>query len=157
MQSVTAAIRDFWGRRSRLARVTIDLAAIYLGLAAVRRWLLPGLGGWVTFVGFICLILLLVLGMRWLRTEFMWRLRNRLIVTYIFIGVIPVLLLAAMAAIAGWGFSSQFATYVISSDLRAEQRAIHSANDTLVNSLAGQLRSGATPKAAIQLLTPPGN
>src|SRR5689334_6347641 len=104
----TEVIRRFWTRRSRLARVTIYLVAAYIVLAALRRWVAPGIGGWSTFVGFICLVLLFVLSLRWLRTEFMWRLRNRLIITYVFIGVIPVLLLAAMALIAGWGFASQF-------------------------------------------------
>ena len=41
------------------------------------------------------------LAYRWLKAKLMWRLRNRLIVTYMFIGVIPVILLVAMAFIAG--------------------------------------------------------
>ena len=40
----------------------------------------------------------------------MWRLRNRLIVTYVFIGVIPIVLLVAMALVAGFLFAGQFAT-----------------------------------------------
>ena len=47
----------------------------------------------------------------------MWRLRNRLIVTYVFIGVIPIILLVAMALLAGYLFAGQFATYVAMSDL----------------------------------------
>jgi sigma-B regulation protein RsbU (phosphoserine phosphatase) len=153
----TTSLQRFWNRRSGLARITLYCLLAYGLLTLLRRTVLPAIGGWSTFAGFICLVLALVLGSRWLRTEFMWRLRNRLIVTYIFIGVIPVLLLATMAGIAGWGFASQFATYVISSDLRAEQRAVRSANDTLFNNLAEQIRAGAKPTTALQLLTPPAN
>jgi sigma-B regulation protein RsbU (phosphoserine phosphatase) len=148
-------VQDFWKRRSPLARTTIYFAVAYALLALVRRTVLPAAGGWVTFVGFICLVLLLVLGLRWLRTVFMWRLRNRLIITYIFIGVIPVLLLAAMALIAGWGFASQFATYVISSDLSAEQREVRSANRTLMSNVAHHLRAGDKPDKALQMVTSP--
>jgi sigma-B regulation protein RsbU (phosphoserine phosphatase) len=139
-----------------LARTAIEAAGVYVLLTILKRWL-PSLGGWAIFVGFICLVMLFILAVRWLRSEFMWRLRNRLIVTYVFIGVIPVLLLAGMAVIAGWGFASQFATYVISSDLRTEQRAVSSADDALSNSLTEQLRSGAKPAAAIQVLARPEN
>ena len=52
------------------------------------------------------------MGLRWIRRRLMWRLRNRLIVTYIFIGVIPIMLLVAMARLAGYLFAGQFATYV---------------------------------------------
>lgn len=147
-------IRRFWSRRSRLAHATIEAAGLYLLLTILKHWL-PSIGGWTTFVGFVCLVMLIVLAVRWLRREFMWRLRNRLIVTYVFIGVIPVLLLAGMAVIAGWGFASQFATYVISSDLRTEQRAVSSANEALSNSLAEQIRSGTKPATAIQQLVRP--
>src|ERR1700761_6769641 len=140
--ALQTSIRTFWQRRSRLARITIYFAFAYALLTLLRRTTLPGIGGWSTFVGFICLVLLLILGFRWLRKEFMWRLRNRLIVTYVFIGVIPVLLLAAIAGIAAWGFASQFATYVISSDLAAEEREVRSANRTLTATLAEHLRAG---------------
>src|SRR6202158_2912501 len=49
-------------------------------------------GGWVTFLSALAIVLLATAGYRWLRVNLLWRLRNRLIVTYVFIGVIPVLL-----------------------------------------------------------------
>jgi phosphoserine phosphatase RsbU/P len=60
-----------------------------------------------------------------------------LIVTYIFIGVIPVILLVSMALVAGYLFAGQFATYVASADLQSELQHLESAN----RSLAVQLRS----------------
>src|SRR5208283_570839 len=46
------------------------------------------LTGWITFLSLLTIVLLAISGYRWLRWQLLWRLRNRLIVTYIFIGVI---------------------------------------------------------------------
>ena len=75
--------------------------------------------------------------LRWVRRQLMWRLRNRLIVTYVFIGVIPIILLVTMALLAGYLFAGQFATYVAMSDLQSELQHLESAN----RSLAMQFRS----------------
>jgi len=57
----------------------------------------------------------------------LWRLRNRLIVTYVFVGVIPVLLLMAMTSIAFYLFAGQFANFVV--DLGPQYR-IENPGDT---------------------------
>src|SRR5579862_6907575 len=54
------------------------------------------LGGWVAFLTVVALVLCALAGYRWLRAQLLWRLRNRLIVTYVFIGVIPVFLLVVI-------------------------------------------------------------
>ena len=61
----------------------------------------------------------------------MWRLRNRLIVTYVFIGVIPIVLLVAMVLFAAYLFAGQFATYIALSDLESRIAAFTAANDAL--------------------------
>ena len=53
------------------------------------------LGGWASFISLLFIFFAFLLGLRWVRRKLMWRLRNRLIVTYMFIGVIPVILLVA--------------------------------------------------------------
>jgi sigma-B regulation protein RsbU (phosphoserine phosphatase) len=60
----------------------------------------------------------------------LWRLRHRLIVTYIFIGVIPIVLLLTMAGIAGFLFAGQFDTYIVTSTLQSELRHLAAVNDT---------------------------
>ena len=54
----------------------------------------------------------------------MWRLRNRLIVTYVFIGVIPAVLLVTMGVITLYGLGGQFAVYVVTSEIHAQLRSI---------------------------------
>src|SRR5438477_11200255 len=47
----------------------------------------------------------------------MWRLRNRLIVSYLFIAVVPLLLVTALIAIAGYVLVGQVAIYAVSLEL----------------------------------------
>jgi sigma-B regulation protein RsbU (phosphoserine phosphatase) len=117
------------------ARITASLGALSLLL-----WLtdvLPGvtLGGWATFVTLIFGFFGLVLLFRWGYRPLLWRLRNRLIVTYLFIGVMPILLLLLMFGLAGYLFAGQFATYVAISDLHSELLHLQAANDALAAQL----------------------
>ena len=57
------------------------------------------LGVGLSFYLFDAALLFLLLAFRVAEGQVLWRLRNRLIVTYMFIGVIPVVLLVAMAAL----------------------------------------------------------
>ena len=50
-----------------------------------------------------------------------WRLRNRLIVTYVFIAVVPILLIVALAAVGTWIVVGQVAAYLVNNQL--ERRA----------------------------------
>jgi len=127
--------------QSRLARLCLALGVL---LAA---WTLVGVHGLnaayrltvLLFIG-----MLLVLGYRAFTHKFMWRLRNRLIVTYIFIAVIPLVLLATMGIVAGYLFAGQFSTFVVTTDVRSELRRLESANRTLVHEAASALRHGKT-------------
>ena len=77
------------------------------------------LGGWATFLAVSSGLLFLFLGFGWLKRKVLWRLRNRLIVTYVFIGVIPAVLLVAMAGITLYGLAGQFAVFVVTSEIHA--------------------------------------
>jgi sigma-B regulation protein RsbU (phosphoserine phosphatase) len=46
-----------------------------------------------------------------------WRLRNRLLVTYLFIAVIPIVLILALAAVGTWIVAGQVAIYLVTSEL----------------------------------------
>jgi sigma-B regulation protein RsbU (phosphoserine phosphatase) len=101
------------------------------------------LSGWANFVLYIFIVCGLLMGLRWLRLRLLWRVRNRLIVTYTFIGVIPVILLVAMGLIAGYLFAGQFATYVASAELQGEVQHLESANTSLAVQLRNLARNGA--------------
>jgi len=120
---------------TKLGRVTLCLGALCLLL-----WLSalpPGwkLGGWTVFFTIVFLFFALILLFRWGYRPLLWRLRNRLIVTYLFIGVMPILLLLVMGGVASYLFAGQFATYVAISDLHSELLHLQAANDALAAQL----------------------
>jgi len=123
--------------QTRLARCCIILGFL------LALWTLFGVHAFPTayriaLLAFI--VALLLLGYRAFVRFFMWRLRNRLIVTYIFIGVIPLVLLATMALVAAYLFAGQFSTFIVTSDVRKELVRLESSNRTLTHLAAGDLR-----------------
>jgi sigma-B regulation protein RsbU (phosphoserine phosphatase) len=51
------------------------------------------------------------------RSRLIWRLRERLIVTYMFMGAVPIILILALAFCGGWIVVGQVATYLVSSEI----------------------------------------
>ena len=58
---------------------------------------------------------------RWTFHKLLWRVRNRLIVTYLLMGLAPVVLFMTLAGIAAYVFSGQFATFAANSELNAKE------------------------------------
>ena len=100
-----------------------------LGLLALLQWsdLKPGLKlvvGTVAIVsGLLVLGRLAMLGMR----RAIWRLRDRLLVTYLFIAVVPVVLTAFFAQLGAWALSSQVGVYLLNAELERRVGTIQSA------------------------------
>ena len=135
---------------SALGRFTLYLLLVDLFLYGLSRLRLGQSGGavpgfWVVLLTITLLVLGFILSLRWFRRRFMWRLRNRLIVTYTFIGVIPLVLVLLMALIAGYLFAGQFATFLASSDLHSELRTLEAANSAMATELATVARVRGIP------------
>ncbi len=97
------------------------------------------LGAWVSFLSALAIVLFAIAGFRWLRSQLLWRLRNRLIVTYIFIGVIPVFLLVVISLITLYLLAGQFASFVVTSDITTHLRSMESANRAIAHHLATEI------------------
>ena len=98
------------------------------------------LGGWVGFLDFVVTILFAILAFRWLKARMLWRLRNRLIVTYVFIGFIPLLLLVSLALGSFYLFAGQFATFIVTTGLNSELSSLSAANSTIARRLAAETK-----------------
>ena len=144
---------ELWpqGRIARLACYLAALAVVLFGLEKLLELFSPSwgdhLGGWVGFLTFCAAVLFFVLAFRWIRRRILWRLRNRLIVTYIFIGVIPAVLLVAMALITLYGLGGQFAVFVVTSEIHSQLRSLEAVNSAVGNELAARLERGEKPSA----------
>jgi sigma-B regulation protein RsbU (phosphoserine phosphatase) len=140
-----------WARRilrpsTKLGRATLWIGGLSVLLIALR-WITGSasgskLGGWAAFITVVFAFCALLLASRWAWRHLMWRLRRRLIVTYIFIGVIPIMLLLLMAGVGSYLFAGQFATYIALSDLQSALQHLEAANDALAAQLKTLERSG---------------
>jgi phosphoserine phosphatase RsbU/P len=149
--------------RSGLARFTAWVAALYL-FSELLALMIPAsskwsgtFGGWAGFFEFIAICSGILLLIRWIRQKLLWRLRNRLIVTYVFIGVIPVVLIVAMVVIAGYILGNQLTTMLVHRDLQAEVLSLDTLNSTVSLEIANSLQkkaSGPLHLASLELLGP---
>jgi sigma-B regulation protein RsbU (phosphoserine phosphatase) len=71
------------------------------------------------------------LSIRLLR-QAVWRLRNRLIVTYVFIAMVPIVLIAALAALGGYFFINGLAIYLVTSELDRRIDSLNTAAESIV-------------------------
>ena len=135
--------------QSWVAWAALYVLALDLALFAVQ-WLTrraspatsASLTGWVIFLSGLAIVLLAMAGFRWLRSQLLWRLRNRLIVTYVFIGVIPVFLLVMISLITLYLFAWQFAGFVVTSDIATHLRSMEAANRAIAHHLETQISGG---------------
>src|SRR5580765_5965264 len=100
------------------------------------------LGGWIIFLSLLIIVFFGVLAARWLSSRMLWRLRNRLIVTYVFIGVIPLVLLITLAVGGLYLSAGQFATFIVTSRLDSELSSLESGNLVIAHRLAAELDAG---------------
>jgi sigma-B regulation protein RsbU (phosphoserine phosphatase) len=139
------------GRLARLACYLAGMAAVLFALQKLlgifaKSWG-EHLGGWVGYLIFVSAVLYAIIAFRWVRRRILWRVRNRLIVTYMFIGVIPAVLLVAMAFITLYGLAGQFAVFVFTSEIHSQLRSLEAANAAVSNELASRIEHGENPSA----------
>jgi len=119
--------------RALATGVLVKLVALVLGVARVS----PALVEFVDTVGDVSLvagaIALGYLAYARVRARLLWRVRQRLILSYVFIGVVPLLLVAAFFALAGLLFFFNVSAFVLrgqmdglieSADLQARDLAV---------------------------------
>jgi phosphoserine phosphatase RsbU/P len=139
---------------SRIARAgvyVLVLDLLFFVLQLLSRSFSPkmasSLGGWVSFLSGLAILFFAIVGFRWLRAQLLWRLRNRLIVTYVFIGVIPVILLVLISMITLYLLAGQFASFVVTSEITSHLRSMEAANRAIANELAMRFDRGEKPNA----------
>jgi phosphoserine phosphatase RsbU/P len=117
-----------WLGRAGLAFVALSVLYVALGVlapfGALRNAVTLGMivtGGWVSVrvsrraIGLVT-----------------WRLRNRLLVTYLFIAALPILLVAGLAVLGGYSLVSQLAVYMVTSQLDRRIETLASFTESVV-------------------------
>ena len=85
---------------STLAQSLVGLAAFFVGLAVLFRVARRGI------------------------RKAIWRLRNRLIAAYLFIAVVPIVLILTLVVFAGWAVIGQMAVYLVNTELNHREQAL---------------------------------
>lgn len=123
-------------------RTAFWLFVVYLALSALG-WL-PGSPG--AFFGQLSqLVLLILIGFcvpllwRFIFGRLLWKVRNRLVVTYLLMGLTPVVLFVTLAVILLYVFSGQFAIFAATSVVHDELEHIASSNSGFAMHIAHEL------------------
>ncbi len=107
--------REYWlglGRVDKaFAVLALSFVVLRLAHAPAVLQVAAGLSGFV--LGIVCLFRLA----RYTLRKAIWRLRNRLMVAYVFIAVVPIVLILTLAAIVGWVVVGQMAVYLVNTEL----------------------------------------
>lgn len=118
----------------KVHRIAFWLFLAYLVFLIAR--VLPGAaGGFFHAVDDLTLLVLIgfciPLFWRWMMGSVLWKVRNRLVVTYLLMGLAPVVLFVALAGILIYVFSGQFAIFAANSVIQQEKSHIVSENRAL--------------------------
>ena len=129
---------------TKLHRIAFWLLICYLVLGLGR--MLPGDAG----SGFKVLSVLVLFALiacciplfwRWVMRRLMWKVSNRLVVTYLLIGLPPVVLFVTLALVASYVFSGQFATFAATSEINRELAHIVAENRAFAVHIAREIEA----------------
>jgi phosphoserine phosphatase RsbU/P len=108
----------FVRRTSPVDRIAVAVLCIYviarIALQFGAKIPLVSLFGFLSFAAIVYLVIRFIL---WIRTHLLWSLRNRLIVAYIFMAVVPVVLLLSMVGLALYLLELQIGAHLLRDDL----------------------------------------
>ncbi len=148
-------LRAFWRTTSLLDRVcTAVVIFCLLSWTTSLRHYVSFFHSWLILIFLVALGFIIVRFARWVRRHLLWGLRNRLIVAYVFIAVVPVVLLFALASVSAYLLYFQLGAHLLSDDLNARVGATASVADTLGRTLQVESIHG-TPANLSQVLAAP--
>src|SRR5437870_12564901 len=125
-----------------------DVAAIVfvvVGLAAAISGHFGGLFSFAKFVGLLSAGYLSFRAMSWWRNRLLWSLRNRLIVAYLFIALVPVLSVVLLAIQAGKLLYTQLGSYLLYQDWQRRIEMLADGTEQIASALNSRV-GGVSPE-----------
>jgi phosphoserine phosphatase RsbU/P len=116
MTPFRASLKEIWHSLSWLDVVSIGVTAA--GLLLVLLNVHGGLFDFLKYLAVLAGSYLLIRFVGQWRSRLLWSLRNRLIVAYLFIAVVPILLLMTLGLLAARIFYSQLGAYLLNEDMQ---------------------------------------
>ena len=151
---MTLDLKFRWKRLGKLEKLFVILTVLYLSLA-----LLAPSNGFTLILQFVVYVLgvweILRLTRIALRTA-IWRLRNRLIVAYLLIAVVPIMLVLTLVGVGGYMMASQVAIYLVRSELDRGVASLQSALESLTHAKRGARQDAMRQTGEIYVRRYPG-
>jgi sigma-B regulation protein RsbU (phosphoserine phosphatase) len=113
----------FWLTLGRVEKAFIGLGLLFAVLYLTST--APGLQIWVALIAFFFGLVAFFRLVRRITRSMIWRLRNRLIVAYLFIAVVPVVLMLALLLGTSYAVVGQTAAYLAYTALNARMRTLN--------------------------------
>ena len=108
-------LREWVRALGRVEKAFLFGLALYAGL---RFWAAAsGFAALLAFVLYFLGIIVFVRAARPVLGKAIWRLRNRLIIAYLFIALVPIVLMAALVGLTTYWITGQFAGYLVDAEL----------------------------------------
>ncbi len=148
-------IRALWRRLS-----PYDVAAVVVATAYVLSQAAGAIGIAIPFSGFLGFLFILTIVYAlfrltpWVRTKLLWSLRNRLIVAYLFIAVVPVVLLLTMASLGLYLIYMQFGAHILRDDVQERIAALQGASRAIKSAVVQEASRGKTSDPFTLLIRP---
>lgn len=141
IESLRTKTSDWLKMRPRkgLSRFAFWLVAWLLVLSALR-WIPGILGGLAAGLQYLAAIVLVMVAipLTWtlVRTRLLWSLRNKLIFTYVLIGLAPVVLIGTLVLVSAYVAAGQFAIHLIDTRVQTELNQMSTENENRLTQLA---------------------
>lgn len=116
MKPLLASLKEVWSRLSWLD--VVCSAIVVMGLLVELLGMSGGVFNFVQYMAVLAAVYVLIRFIGWWRSRLLWSLRNRLIVAYLFIAVVPILSIVTLAVFAGRIVYSQLGAYLLHEDLQ---------------------------------------
>src|SRR5579863_5731902 len=146
--TLTTRSRAIWAGMSLVDWIALSILLLYVALLGLRETYeqIPQ-SGFLFFLAICAAIYWLVRGWVWARDHLLWSLRNRLVAAYVFIAVVPVLLLLSMAGLAAYLLYWQLGSYVIYTEMEEREERLGVVATAMATSYAAEATLGRTAAA----------
>jgi phosphoserine phosphatase RsbU/P len=136
----------FLRRTSPPDRIALTLIVLYilLRIAGLLGAPIPH----ALLFGFLCFAAIVYFAIRlipWFRTRFLWSLRNRLVVAYVFMAVVPIILIVVMIGVATYLFYLQLGAHLLNDAVQQRANVIDTDAETISAAIERQASHAAAP------------
>ncbi len=129
-----------WRLPTGLAGAALWLAIWFVAIFVFGRWIPGAFGTFLAVMQFFVGVALVAVGLpliaRQVRKRMLWSLRNKLVLTYLLIGLAPVVLFVTLVSVMAYIAAGQFAIHLADSRLLGELSQLTGENDHLADRVA---------------------